>query len=498
MKKLSLLMSVTAVLLAYNATAQNEMDALRYSQLSYGSTALSLGLGGAGGSMGADFSGLSVNPATIGVYRRSEVTITPALQINSVNSKYINTSTADNRTRFTLGNFGLVWTDAARGKDYKNRAWKSVSFGVGYNRLADFNQRVSYSGYNDQSSITEIFANSAQQYGVGSNVTPPWGFLGYEGYVLDDNLNPVVPYGDKLLQRKKMKTSGSAGEFTLSLGGNYKEKLLLGATIGIQAYDYKRDMTFSEDDASGNDNNNFSYLDYMENLHTSGIGGNIKIGAIYVVNNMFRVGVAFHSPTWSAMADTSFYALQSNTEGYKASINADNGNPESYVDPDAAYTFKYGLRTPWHTVLSATALLNKYGMITADYEMIGYNSMHYRMRDDPDYATAVNESIKNTFKLGHAFRVGAEGRLNNFMGRLGFAYYTSPFKDADLFDGDRLDLSVGMGIRFADFFIDAAYMHSIYKVSDYAYPGVVKDVPVGLVDMKYGNNVVALTFGVKL
>ncbi len=498
MKKLSLLLFSAALCFAYPALAQNEIDALRYGQLSGGATALSIGLGGSGGAMGGDFSTLSLNPAGIGVYRSSEVTFTPTLRFNNVNTTYLNNATGDNETKINVGNFGLVFTKAATGKRYSGSNWKSFSVGIGYNRLADFNQRISYSGYNDQSSIAEIFSASAVGYGVGVNVSPPGGFLGYEGYLLDDNFYSIVPYQDGLMQAKTYKTEGGVGEYNLSLGGNYKEKILLGLGIGLQDFTYRRSMRYSEDDMSGNDDNNFSYLDYYENSSTGGMGINVKLGAIYVVNDFFRLGLAFHTPTWSSFGDTSTYILQSNTENYKSNIGEPNTNPETYVDPGTIYQFNYGLRTPWRGVLSATAMLGHHGIINADYEVVGYNAMRYHMSSYPDYAALVNDAIKQTYTLGHVLRLGAEGRLEQFMGRVGFAYHTSPFKDAGIFGGSRVDFSIGAGMRFGGFFVDAGYMHSVYKVAEYAYPGLVSGVPTGLADMNFGNNVVALTIGVKM
>ncbi len=54
--------------------AQNEIDALRYSQTGFGSTARSLAMGGAFGAPGADYSSLMINHAGIGVYKISEFT----------------------------------------------------------------------------------------------------------------------------------------------------------------------------------------------------------------------------------------------------------------------------------------------------------------------------------------------------------------------------------------------------------------------------------------
>lgn len=499
MKKYLNLLILAGASLPFSADAQNEIDALRYGQLSSGATARSLGLGGTGGSVGGDFSSLSINPAGIGVYRNSEVMITPSFRFNKMTGTYLRSESQDDKNKVGLNNFGVVFTTAARGDRYSKSDWKAFSFGVGFNRLADFNSRGTYSGLNSESSITEGFRALAINGGTSDNgQNPPYGFLAFQTYVLTDNLNSI-PYeniiknGGKLQQTKTWQSSGGVNEFTLSLGGNYREKLLLGATVGITSYKYDRTTRYSEDDATGNTNNDFKFLDLNEQLSTTGIGVNLKLGAIYVVNDILRIGAAVHTPTWAAYSDAADYSMKANTENYTS-----NG-PEITARPQNTYQFDYSLRTPWRGLLSAAVFMGKYGFITADYEYVAYNSMRYNFRESSfaDYERDVNNAIKDTYKGGHIFRVGVEGKASNFMGRLGFAYHTNPYQLSDKFQGDRMDLSAGVGARFGGFFMDLAYVHMIQKSSEFGYPVIVKDVPVGIADLKYGNNLVALTLGFK-
>lgn len=484
-------------ILPFTAKAQNEIDALRYSQLSVGGTALSMSLGGAGGSMGADFSGLSINPASIGVYRSSEITFTPTLRFNNATGNYIGESVSEANSRFNLSNFGLVFAKAASGKNYDRADWKSFTIGIGYNRLADFNQRYTYSGHNNQSSISEVFAADAFYNGTSDQNIPPYGYLGYEGYVIDEDFNSTVPWQDGLRQTKTMSSKGNAGEWVFSLGGNYREKLMIGATLGLQSYKFERETNFLEEDASGRRDNQFDYLSYNEYLKTEGVGVNVKLGAIYVVNDMLKFGVAAHTPTWSAFTDLSDYNITTNTETYKADNGYLDTNPETFRQPEAESQFDYSLRTPWKAILSSTLTFGKNGMLTADYEFVDYASMRYGMPDFRDYEQSVNTAIKNTFKGGHNVRVGLEGRHQNFMGRLGFAYYSSPFKEAGDFNGQRMNLSAGLGARFGSFFMDLAYVHSIVNDSEFGYPANVVGLPTYIADIRYNRNIVALTIGFK-
>ena len=63
--------------------AQNESDALRYSTQNLTGTARYSAMGGAFGSLGAEFSALSSNPAGIGMYQVGELTFTPSFNLNS-------------------------------------------------------------------------------------------------------------------------------------------------------------------------------------------------------------------------------------------------------------------------------------------------------------------------------------------------------------------------------------------------------------------------------
>lgn len=492
------------------ATAQSEIDALRFGQVSSAATARSLSLGGAGGSYGADFSSLSINPAGIGVYRNSEIMFTPVLRLNNMKGTYLGSTATDDNTKFNLNNFGVVFTSAAKGEKYSRSDWKAFSVGIGYNRVADFNSRGFYAGNNKESSLTEGFTADDMLNGHGQDFPPPYGYFAYYGF-LNNDLGQSIAYeniiknGGSLNQSKSWQSKGGINEWTLSLGGNYMEKLMLGASVNLTSYKYERSTNYYEEDATGNNNNDYASMSYNELINTTGIGVNLKLGAIYVVNDIFRIGASVHTPTWAAYSDLSDYDITTNTEGYKNSLTGTDGNPVSYVQPDHQYAYDYSLRTPWRAVVSATAFMGKYGFVTADYEYAAYNSMRYSFRDDQAFETQMNNAIKDTYKGTHNFRLGVEGKLQNYMGRVGFAYYSSPFRQNDLFNGQRMDFSAGLGARFGGFFVDLAYVYMMQEVSEYGYPVLVspnpaagiRKIPVGIADVNTNNSLVALTLGFK-
>lgn len=473
------------------AIAQNEIDAYRMSQSSPSGTALSLGMGGVGGSMGGDMNGLSINPAGIGVYRGSEVSFTPSLR-STLTETHLNGDYATGRfSKLGVDGLGVVMHS-----NLNRHGWKSVSFGISLNTLANHNYNEYTQSINTRSSVTDVFSAAAKYGGVDDNGAPPYGFLGYQGYLLDDDYNSIVPVAQGLQQSKLNEHRGRSRELNLSLGGNYAEKIMIGMALGITFQDYVRNTTYQEKDISGNINN-FSSLSLHEYQNTTGAGLNVKAGLIYLPVRQVRLGIAVHSPTWLTLNDLMDYSLESNTENYKADMGFSDVNPISKAQIEQPYSFDYNLRTPWKMILSGT-YVGRNGMLSADYEMVDYSSMRYNMGSYRDYEMEVNRNIKETFGMSHILRVGGEAVLGNLFLRAGGALHSSPFVQSDKYRGDRADVSIGGGFRFQNFFIDLGYMHSVYKGAEYLYnASPEKGIYDPFFTTRRASNYVALTLGFK-
>ena len=179
---------------AFTALAQDETDVLRYSLMTPQGTARSMGFGSALGSVGGDFTSLSVNPAGIGVYRSSEIMFTPSLKFNSVDGTYLGNLNDDNAARFNFNNFGAVFSRVERGRRYEKANWKTVSFGIGVNRVADFNRNYTYGGLmqgsGDQySSFAEVFSNAANANPNSIDQAGSLAYLGYQSYLVNPDAN---------------------------------------------------------------------------------------------------------------------------------------------------------------------------------------------------------------------------------------------------------------------------------------------------------------------
>ncbi len=520
MRSLRFVLLPALILAARSVSAQDVAGAYNFSNLTVQGTARSMGFGNALGSVGGDFSSLSVNPAGLGIYRSSEFTFTPSLRINSASSNYAGSNTLDNNTHFNINNFGLVFTSAPKGKRYERRSWKAVSFAIGMNRVADFNRQYNYQGVNKTSSGSQAFESDANMNPGNANLSNPnssLGYMGYSSYLLNQDpvsgsFYSIVPFAGGVNQLKSVRENGGINEYTISLGGNYKEKLMLGITIGIPGVNYHRYYYYSESLSSDNNSNNpygFQSFNYNQSVDITGVGINAKIGAIYKFSDFFRIGTAFHSPTYYSLSDYSSPGITTVHNDSLVELSGDNG----YLPTNQ---FDYHLNTPWKGLISATFIIKKFGFITADYEYVDYKSMRYTYPNgfEPE-ENAMNQEIKKSFQGVSNFRLGAEARIKKvFMVRIGGGYYGNAYTgygEANnlSYTTQRIDINGGLGFHFRHFFTDLGFVHSMYQGMQQPYSIVYNDgsgrnyvwsgAPVAVPKAKidYSLNNVALTVGVK-
>ncbi len=483
MKRISLLIILSLALI--KANCQNEVDALRYSQNNYGGTARFTAMGGAFGALGADFSTLSINPAGIGLYKTSEFTFTPTFYVGNTSSTYSGKTNEDNKYNFNLGNIGLVYDFFKRGKFAEGNGWKDVQFGFGINRLNDFNNRVVIQGYSANSSMMNQYVASANNNGKGSTIDELNNFdtyLAYQTYLLNpiagDSTHYNSPVTGNVNQQKTITTGGSMNEFVITLGGNYSDKIYLGATLGIPFIRYNEQSIYKE--INLNDTiHNFNNYTVNDNLTTTGTGVNIKFGMIYRPNNIVRIGVAIHSPTFYSMEDQ-----------WSRKIDSDMGDSGKYTSTSPQGLFDYQLQTPWHLIGSLAFFIGDHGLISADYEFVDYTSAKLRSEND-DFFDA-NQTIQSKYTNTNNFRFGTEWRLNPITLRAGYAISQSPYKTT-INDGKRTVLSFGVGFKEKSYFIDLAYSYSKQNEDYYLY----SDATLNPVKNTITGSSVMMTIGLK-
>ena len=80
------LFALVTIFVSSVAFAQNDIDAMRYSQTSSYGDARFMSMGGAFGSLGANVSCMNFNPAGIAMYRKGELVVTPGIQLQAADA----------------------------------------------------------------------------------------------------------------------------------------------------------------------------------------------------------------------------------------------------------------------------------------------------------------------------------------------------------------------------------------------------------------------------
>ena len=281
-------------------------------------------------------------------------------------------------------------------------------------------------------------------------------------------------------------TFGGMNEMVLSFAGNYDEKLMIGATIGVPFVNYRLEGEYQESDPT-DQVGSFDNLTYTEYLRTEGIGINLKLGAIYKIDQMFRLGVAFHTPTALGLTDNF-----SNTFTYYYTVNGISYGGEPALSPDG--TFDYKLRTPWRAIASAGVILRKHGFISADVEWVDYSANRYNLTsnapttDDELYERQLNTGIGRAYQQTMNIRLGGELALDQFRLRAGVNLNGKPEQDAN---GFNTSFTLGAGVHTGAFFLDLGYRRSTGTGSVTPY----FSAPTAVTDNV--SNDIALTLGFK-
>jgi hypothetical protein len=445
-----------------------------------------MAMGGAFGSLGADFSTLSTNPAGIALFKKSEFTFSPSLFIGQTFSTYNGMKRDDSKENFNMGNAGIVITTKA---ENENSPLRYYHFGFGINRLNDFNKRVRIEGVNIENSITDVWVDYANGIYFGDIEDDLYGDFAYDlnpawwTYLIDTIPGTVDQYygaaeGGPVMQKKYITSWGSMNEMVISGGANIKDRLYIGGTIGIPFIRYFEESNYGEID-EGDNFNGFQSLNVYQYLRTSGSGINLKFGLIARPINWLRVGAAIHSPTWyNNMKDTWYSEFTS---------VADNGEKLTSLSPEGRYNYR--LETPFKAIGSVSVVLWRIALISADYEYIDYSNSKLRAPDY--YFDSENNAIRSIYTQTQNIRFGTEIRFGHFSVRGGAALYGSPFIEG-INDAETIYYSGGFGYRDKHFYFDLSYTRG-ESTSDYYLYGS-ENVNINPVSNQLiTNNIVATT-----
>ncbi len=457
--------SILSLLFASSAGAQTASDAIRYALLNPAGTGRLVGVGGAFGALGAEFTATSLNPAGLAMYRTGELVFSPALRFANTEAAHPSSGFPfqEDRSAFRFDNIGIVFHTPTR-----RSRWKTFNVGIGLNQMANFHRDIYYSGYVEGTILNNWFAEAEpllQADPSGGSLDPFTGGLAFEtnAFYFQNNRPYYDFYGNEnagILQTHTISQSGQINELAFSFAGNYDEKLFVGATLGVPISRYAFDGDYREIDADGNVTF-FDNLNFSEFLETNGLGFNTKFGVIYRHTQALRIGMYFHTPTWWRLTDNF-----DNSFSYQYT-DGSGTNQISALSPDGS--FEYRLTTPWRAGVSSAFLFQKNGFLSADVEWVDYSTARYNFTPGTadiglkEQERAINSDIRRQYKGTANIRLGGEWALSAFRLRAGVNLIGRP-EAAE--PGFNVGFSGGVGVKARGFFLDLG-------VRTRSQPGVV-------------------------
>ena len=521
-----------------------DLQNLSFTSHNYG-TARSMGMGNAFTALGADLTSASLNPAGIGMYIESDFSFSPMMQFSkskTANSDPFYTGVPkrqqefkDHSERFGLSSIGGVFS-VYRGTG----ALTNFNVGVVYNRIADFNYNTMSASFANPavnsmanflctlSNVDDLQTNNDGSMSFG-NDPYFWGAtLAYKnGLTNKDNegwyIDRIAEYAE-IDQFSATEVRGSLGEYDFTMGMNFADIVYFGATIGIQSLNYKRSVFYGENYVypngaypSGEDMPyQLEYMNYEQRTHLSGTGINFKVGLTLRPVKWWRVGVAYHTPTF--MNTSLRYSADMWSETYSAGNNPDNyqltngyayfnvGSPvwEDVGENSWCYT------SPSRLLLGTAFTLGGRVIVSADYERSWYQGV--KLKDSPIYGLDYTDITKEVFKGGNTFRVGAEAYLLPFLAvRAGYIYSGNTLRKEyeNIIAGHTIPtrqeyVTAGLGIKFTQYvYLDLAYQYGTTKYTShqtfYYTDPVSADYDFGspVFDDKVSRHIAVVTLGLR-
>ena len=507
-------------------SAVSAMDLFNLSQTQFAfGTARSAAMAGAFTSLGADLASMSVNPAGMGMYRHNEMVITPMLSFGDSRT----TGEGFERTNTTnvgVGNIGFVLKlrESATGVT-------AINLGFGYNRLADFNRRYSTAVGGQNASMADLFARQLGSNGITSaylkgdtfgwgRIDPAlWGAsLGYfTGMVSDGSgkWDRDMIASPSVGQFATVKNSGSAGEYLVSLGLNFNNKVYFGASLGIQSIYMRRDVYYGENyryDAEPALDYRMDYVNYDQSSRISGAGVNLKLGVIYRPIEGLRLGFAFHTPTYYTMTYKYRAGMTSRVKSQTTNPDGYTLDHQGYINPPFSESTpqlvdngpdSWDFISPARMLFGASYTLGQFAVISVDYERDWYNGI--RVKGSPYGKRLFDDFARENYKGSNTLRIGAEVRIIPQLAlRAGYGLWSGGLKDKHaIFSSPviyRTDyVGAGLGIALSKaFFIDVAYPYTRNLMTDYKmfyYYGNGEDEASPTLSTKLLNHSVMLTLG---
>lgn len=454
------------LLLAVNVVvAQNEDDALRFSNTFGAYSNRALGMGGAYTALGADFTNFFQNPAGIAAYKKQNLEFGLSLISRSSNVDFKNQVSSSGATGLGINTFGFTSTFGTAGS-----GWSPWIWGLAYGRTQTFKRNYDLESSDNQSSLLDVYTDQLNDYNpTNAEVTTSFPFgagLAWENFLINPGISqPYVHVNidnNTFTRRQHVEEKGYVRETCLSVARSFEEKLFLGASFAFRKVVYDKQSTYSESFQSNGTSVNYSLIEdnNTSDVITKGPSIQAKLGVQYVPNPYVRLGAFWHSSCKQSISDNFIAKMQSTIGATSYSYSSDKN------------IFDYGFQTPSVVGAGAALILGNFGIISADYESSDFSKLKmYGITGGSAEFALENEAIQENFKRIHKGRLGTEFRLGDvYRLRAGIGYRTSVYTELAQKPAEPMfNWNFGGGYKKDDFYCDGAVMITKNKDGYFLY-----------------------------
>ena len=447
-------------LLVAETQAQNEVDVLRYSLSDPIGSIRTIGMGGAYGALGADLGSIGLNPAGIGMYRRGDIGGSAGIQSGNTRANLSFYSSSASKSATRIGSFGVAMTLPSVNPDCP-----FVTIAIAHQKRNVWNNSMKIEGAELNSSLLGDFHNFAEGTNNAElNDGSAYAYtssLAWYAYLLDPNgsssTSYVTPFDTDatVVFNRSIEHGGDMSENQISISGTYKEWLSLGGTLSSTDITFTETSTHNESPVEpGTDLASWSY---SEDLYIEGTGINIRLGAIAKIRDWWRVGLVWQSPTRLELTDS-----------YNTSISSNWKDGTLYHENSPVGGYEYLIITPSSTTISSSFVMGKFGVISADFDIIDYSAGRLKANEnswlsDGYQFGSENASVEELYTQAFKTRVGLELRVaKDWRVRIGGSMETSPYSSIAILTSDpsRLSASLGGEYRSGEYYMGFAWKKS--------------------------------------
>jgi len=492
---------LAATLFSLPVAAQETYENANLTSTDLNGTARYVGMGGAMEALGADVSTIGSNPAGIGLFRRSQLSVSGGLLMQSNGKEYGD----GKKTNASFDQIGFVYTTrASRGSN--------LNFGFNYTKGKNFDFLLNASGklgngsQNNQSYLKHVLGS--ENYG-GFDVrkkddayigfaSPQANFVSWTWNQLDYlYFNTLLPdattagkFNNYLADSYTFDkaSTGYVGNYDFNISGSIQDQFYLGLTFGLKDVHYDSESRYNERLSNG-----VGDVSVLDIRRITGTGFDITAGIIVrpIASSPFRIGAYVKTPTWYDLTTSNVTRIDRNTN---------TGGKNDWGKVPNSYDYK--LWTPWKFGLSLGHTVGNYLALGLTYEFEDHSTLDSRINDggyyNDYYGTyyetssadkSMNKHTKQALKGVSTLKMGAEYKpTSNLALRLGYNYISPKYnKDAqkdptivspgsayssstDFVNWDSTNrFTFGIGYQINKFNVDLAYQYSMQKGTFYPF-----------------------------